>query len=84
VSGDIVSVSYTGYYLTGNIFDKSSDLSVTIDSDGVVAGFEAAVKQLKVGEKCTVLIPSPYAYGIAGSGSIPPFTPIIFDITRND
>jgi FKBP-type peptidyl-prolyl cis-trans isomerase len=82
--GDLTTVLYTGYYTTGNPFDSNkTGFAVTIGNGAVVEGFDYAVRQLKIGEKCKILIPSGKAYGETGSGnSIPPYTPLIFVIER--
>jgi FKBP-type peptidyl-prolyl cis-trans isomerase FklB len=35
---------------------------------------------METGEKATVFIPSPYAYGRPGKGNIGPNTPLIFEL----
>jgi len=48
----------------------------------MIFGFEFALYNMKEGDKAVVLIPSSLAYGRTGSrdGSIPPNTPLRFDI----
>lgn len=80
-----VTVSYKGYYMSGEVFDAGgSDLSFknSDDQTSVVPGFAAAVKELRIGEKATVLIPSEFAYGSDGNTTIDPFTPLLFDLER--
>ena len=81
--GDLTTVVYTGYFTTGNPFDSNkTGFSVTIGNGAVVEGFDYAVRQLKIGEKLKILLPSEKAYGEDGSSSIPPYTPLIFVIER--
>lgn len=80
-SGDNIKLKYKGYFLTKekDVFDEGS-FDYTIGSGGLITGFENALTKMRVGEKVTILIPSEYAYGSKGSGSIPPNTPIAFDL----
>lgn len=84
--GDKITLTYKGYFLTGNIFDKNTEgFEVTLGKESVVEGFESAIALLKKGESCTALLPSAKAYSSTGSGTtIPPYTPILFDITRTE
>ena len=63
---DKVRVHYTGRLDDGSVFDTSREagpLEFTLGSHHVIAGFEAAVKEMGVGEKKTVRIPASEAYG---------------------
>lgn len=79
-----VSVHYTGKLLDGTVFDSSVDrgepFTFTLGANQVIPGWEIAVGKMHVGEKVTVLIPSALAYGERGNYSIPPFSPLVFDI----
>jgi FKBP-type peptidyl-prolyl cis-trans isomerase len=46
----------------------------------VIRGFDQGVTGMRVGGRRLVVIPSDLAYGSTGSGSIPPNTPIQFQI----
>ncbi|MCP4724698.1 MAG: peptidylprolyl isomerase [bacterium] len=64
--GDVVKVHYTGRLDEKTIFDTSDDrdpLEFKIGEGNLIAGFENAVKGLKVGEKVTISIPQEEAYG---------------------
>ncbi|MFQ6045748.1 MAG: peptidylprolyl isomerase [Gemmatimonadales bacterium] len=64
--GDTVKVHYTGKLDDGTVFDSSAGrepLEFTIGAHAVIAGFEAAVEGLAVGEKKTVVIGPEDAYG---------------------
>lgn len=80
-TGDNISVKYKGYFLdkAKTVFDEG-EFDYILGSSGVIPGFEDALLQMRVGEKVTVLIPSKIAYGAKGSGSIPPNTPLAFDL----
>lgn len=65
-AGDIVAVHYTGTLDNGEQFDSSRDkepLSFTIGGGQMIAGFDAAVHGMKVGESITVRIEPEDAYG---------------------
>ncbi|MCU0324469.1 MAG: FKBP-type peptidyl-prolyl cis-trans isomerase [Spirosomaceae bacterium] len=76
---NVVTVKYTGTLLNDKQFDTGT-FDVTIGSGGVIAGFSEAVQKLKLGEKGRFILPSKIAYGTNGSGTIPPYTPLVFDI----
>ena len=65
--GDIVSVHYTGTLGNGSQFDSSYDrgqpLTFTVGAGQMIAGFDNAVRGMKVGETKTVNIPPEEAYG---------------------
>jgi peptidylprolyl isomerase len=65
-SGDRVRVHYTGTLGDGSQFDSSrgrNPMTFTIGSGDVIAGFDAAVTGMTVGESRTVTIPAAEAYG---------------------
>lgn len=80
-AGDDINLRYKGYFITKGkeVFDEGT-FDYTVGSGGLITGFENALTKMRVGEKVTILIPSEYAYGTQGSGSIPPNTPIAFDL----
>ena len=64
--GDTVRVHYTGTLKDGTQFDSSrgrEPLEFTLVGGRVIAGFDAAVTGMEVGETRTVTIPSSDAYG---------------------
>lgn len=66
-----------------NIYSSSNTYDVqnfTIGDGTTIKGYDYAVKQMKIKSYVRVLIPSAYAYGSAGSGAIPPYSPLIFDL----
>jgi FKBP-type peptidyl-prolyl cis-trans isomerase len=48
---------------------------------GVIQGFSQAVIGMRVGGTRRVVMPSSLAYGSQGSGTIPPNTPLVFEIS---
>lgn len=64
--GDRVKVHYTGKLTDGSVFDSSRDrepLEFELGAGMMIAGFDAAVTGMKVGESKTAEIPSNEAYG---------------------
>jgi len=55
-------------------------LEIVLGRTGLIDGFNFGLFNMKEGERATILIPSLYAYGQSGSGSIPPNTPLRFDL----
>ncbi len=65
-TGDVVRVHYRGTLADGTEFDASEGrepLEFKLGDGVVIAGFEAAVSGLEVGEKRCVTIPPEEAYG---------------------
>lgn len=80
-----VTVKYKGYFLDGEVFDQTNGAELAqFGVSGVVSGFSQALRLLNKKGKGTFYLPSGLAYGANGSGSIPPNTPLIFDIELVD
>lgn len=88
-AGQTVFVHYTGWLdkdgVPGQKFDSSYDrmrpFSFKLGRHQVIAGWDEAVADMKVGEKRRVVIPPALGYGAAGAGRIiPPNSTLIFDI----
>jgi len=65
-AGDYIKVHYTGTLDDGSVFDSSEGrdpLEFTAGAGQMIAGFDAAVIGMKVGEVKTVTIPAEDAYG---------------------
>lgn len=64
--GSKVKVHYTGTLDDGTVFDSSKErepLEFTLGEGRVIPGFEAAVKDMEIGQSKTVTIPANEAYG---------------------
>jgi peptidylprolyl isomerase len=65
-SGDVVRVHYTGKLEDGSQFDSSvgrAPLEFTVGAGQMIAGFDAGVVGMAVGEKKTILIDPDHGYG---------------------
>ena len=87
-TGDLVDVHYTGTFLDGEKFDSSYDrgepFEFTLGTGQVIKGWDEGIAYMKEGGKATLIMPSSLAYGIYGSGSIPPYTSLIFEVKLID
>lgn len=83
-SGQVMYLKYIGRFTNGKIFDgnvaKTDSFQVTAGGTSTVIGFQLGVEKMKVGEKSIVIFPSTIGYGEKGSGSIPGFSPLIFEL----
>jgi FKBP-type peptidyl-prolyl cis-trans isomerase FkpA len=87
--GDSIGIIYIGYFPeSGTIFD-ASDLwhdegiwNFTYMSTELIQGFNDAIGHLNINAEGLFLVPSRLAYGESGNfdGSIPPYSPLVFDI----
>jgi FKBP-type peptidyl-prolyl cis-trans isomerase len=86
VTGQTVNVRYSGTLLRDpKVFD-SGTFTLVLGTTSVIAGFEEAVRKLRVGEKATVIIPSAIGYGTKGSVNgnnqyvVTPYAPMVFTL----
>jgi FKBP-type peptidyl-prolyl cis-trans isomerase FkpA len=81
-TGDNVSVGYSGSFLDGRVFDPGpGPIQFVIGAHSVILGFEQGIVGMRVGGRRRLTIPSDLAYGASGRGSIPPNTPLRFEVT---
>lgn len=79
-----VSVVYTGKLLNGTTFDATAN-PVNLPLSSVIDGWKIGLPLIKKGGRIKLIIPSALAYSCTGAGtSIPPNTPLYFDVTLND
>ncbi|MDD4778241.1 MAG: FKBP-type peptidyl-prolyl cis-trans isomerase [Fermentimonas sp.] len=64
------------------VFDTTSlsNAPRSFKVNGVVDGFSTALQHMKEGDKWEIWIPSDLAYGDTGSGDIPGYTTLVFEI----
>ena len=84
MAGNTVNVHYTGRLLDGTIFDSSVEKGVPysfrLGVGAVINGWDEAIALMNVGGKATLVIPSELAYKSQGSGSIPAYSTLVFDV----
>ena len=78
-----VATVYTGKLLNNTQFDASAN-PVSFLLNGVIKGWQIAIPLIKKGGRIKMVIPSSLAYGCNGSGSIPPNSPLYFEVTLTD
>lgn len=83
--GDTLVVHYTGRLLDGTVFDSSVEkgdpFQFNLGEGGVIQGWEKGMKDMKIGEKRKLTIPSEMGYGEFGSPPIiPPGAGLEFEV----
>lgn len=82
--GDTVVIHYKGYLEDGTQFDSSYDrkepFETPIGVGYVIKGWDMGVPGMKVGGKRKLTIPYELGYGKYGTGSIPGFATLIFEL----
>eukprot|EP00744_Colponema_vietnamica_P022269 GILI01031970.1.p1 GENE.GILI01031970.1~~GILI01031970.1.p1 ORF type:complete len:115 (-),score=15.04 GILI01031970.1:112-456(-) len=83
--GQLVTVHYTGMLTNGSIFDSSRErnepFQFMLGVGEVIRGWDEAVAQMSLGQKCRLTISPHYAYGAEGvAGVIPPHSTLVFDV----
>lgn len=88
VAGSVVHVAYQGEFLNTQVFDASmpdkAPIRFTLGTGAVIAGWDEAIAFMKEGGKAKLVIPSDLAYGVTGSGSVPPYTTLVFYVELVD
>lgn len=86
--GRRIRVAYSGFYLNGTPLDNGrQQLEFTYGTpDQLVKGLNIVIGNLKKGETTKIIVPSRLAFGETGStnGSIPPYTPLLYNVTLID
>ena len=81
---DTVSVTYTGKFLNGAIFDQSSS-AITFPLNRVIEGWQIVMPKIKKGGRVKMILPSAYAYGCTGyAPKIGGNEILFFDVTLVD
>lgn len=88
-SGMMVKMKYSGKLLDGTLFDSNLDstfghpepFEFIVGGRQVIEGWDIGVKQLKVGSRAKIFIPSLLGYGMQGSPpKIPPYSMLVFEL----
>ena len=86
--GTLVKVHYTGKLLDGTVFDSSvtrnEPFQFVLGIGQVIPGWDEGLQMMSKGEKGVFYIPYYLAYGNTGSGPIPPFATLIFEVELID
>ena len=80
---DTVTVNYKGTLLDGTEFDSSYKRNepATFPVNGIIPGWQEALKLMKVGSKWQLFVPAGLAYGEKGAGNtIGPNATLIFEV----
>lgn len=89
-TGDTLTLDYSGYFVTGELFDASALHSEDGKADFVVGdasmiqGWNDGLKEINKNAKVQLIIPSEFAYGSTGNSTVPPYQTIIFIIKVYD
>jgi len=78
MASSLVTVNYTGRLTNGFVFDAQFNIEFRLSD--LIEGWQIGLKELGVGGKCTLIIPSEVAYGSSGQGVIPPDSDLVFDL----
>lgn len=88
VSGDLLTVHYTGTLMSGEVFDSSvqrgTPFTFVIGQGQVIRGWEEGLMGMRVGGKRRLIIPPDYGYGDRPAGLIPANSTLIFEVELLD
>jgi FKBP-type peptidyl-prolyl cis-trans isomerase FkpA len=84
-AGDSVGVRYTGWLRNAEQFDSnissSTPLRFKTGSGGMIKGFDEGVRGMRVNGRRQIIVPPNLGYGASGSGPIPPYSILVFEIS---
>lgn len=83
---ETVKVHYTGTLMDGTKFDSSVDRNepAVFGVNQVIKGWQEGIQLMPVGSKFKFYVPYELAYGENGTGPIPPYSTLIFDVELLD
>ncbi len=76
-----VTVAYTGYYLNGNVFDKSDANGISFGLQQVIKGWTEGIPYFKEGGNGILLVPAHLGYGNNNYSGIPGGSVLICDVS---
>jgi len=79
---DKATVHYTGKLVDGTVFDSSVQRGqpATFGVTQVIKGWTEALQMMHEGDKWILYIPHELGYGANGTGQIPPYATLIFEV----
>lgn len=79
---DKVVVHYHGELTDGYVFDSSVQRGqpITLPVNGVIHGWQEALQLMVPGDKWKLYVPYDLGYGERGTGSIPPYATLVFEV----
>lgn len=81
VSSSRILAFYTGWLANGTMFDTNVGGTVLdLPLANLIPGWQSGLLGMKVGGKRRLVIPSSLGYGASGSGPIPPYANLVFDM----
>ncbi|MCU0365815.1 MAG: FKBP-type peptidyl-prolyl cis-trans isomerase [Bacteroidales bacterium] len=82
VETDIVKVHYTGMLIDSTKFDSSVDRGAPAEFgvNQVIQGWQEGIQLMPVGSKFKFYIPYELGYGENGTGPIPPYSVLVFEV----
>lgn len=82
--GKKVKISFSGTFIDGRpIGNTNQEMEFIYGTpDQIIKGLNIVIGSLKKGETAKIIVPSRLAFGESGSsnGSIPPYTPLVFNV----
>ena len=88
LQGQMVKVHYTGYLIDGTKFDSSVDRGTPFEfplgQGRVIPGWDEGIGYMRKGETGVLIIPSELGYNDRGSGKIPPYSSLVFEVELID
>lgn len=76
---DKVKVKYKGTLLDGTPFDQG-EFEFEVGAHAVIPGWDEGIELMKEGEKMLLIVPFWQGYGDIGSGPIPPYGTMVFEM----
>ncbi|MDA3943884.1 MAG: FKBP-type peptidyl-prolyl cis-trans isomerase [Bacteroidetes bacterium] len=87
-AGQLVKVHYTGRLTDGTVFDSSLErgqpIEFVLGEGKVISGWDEGIAMMRKGGKAMMVIPFDLAYGERAVGSIPAFSPLVFEVELID
>jgi len=83
---EVVKVHYTGTLTDGTKFDSSVDRGepAVFGVNQVIRGWQEGIQLMPVGSKFKFYIPYELGYGEQGTGPIPPYSTLVFEVELLD